>query len=438
MKVVLLALLAAQATSTPTRASMDMREVLQSLGQHGLGERIVTYETESTGYARAIAPHFQSAEDLLQLLLFDPILSLGKNAYCLSDVSGSSGTATRSAAVLSGNCMHKILRGLRDDAARGIAVAAQAFAVATTIMAGAGSTDQPVGLGYAEDYVAQLLFLVDVLSMYLVFSRSKKRETLCEALDYIARCAYAKFNSLTRANRHGESREVLCSFLQANGTAIGKRVSTMFRGACPGNRRTGDEEACFLAIAHYGVFHDSLADEVRPRLCATAFCASRSDICTRRRLRFLDIPVQSWHLLVYALHCGFDLPMETSALAKARIQAHGVVSSSLYFNLFNTDDPYAVWYGNSFVYARLTPELYRRFVVHLRPPHYSLNLKDARVHKLILEAVLAGQAEGDHWILDSFFKGPDAFYLAKTWADAVPAAAEADATSDDGVSPAAG
>ena len=45
------------------------------------------------------------------------------------------------------------------------------------------------------------------------------------------------------------------AILEENKATIGKPVSAMFSRACPGVARTGDEEACFLAIAHYGAFH---------------------------------------------------------------------------------------------------------------------------------------------------------------------------------------
>ena len=87
------------------------------------------------------------------------------------------------------------------------------------------------------------------------------------------------------------------------------------------------------------------------------------------------------------------------------------------------DSRYAVWMGCTICYIFLTDPLYDALYQKLLAPHYSLDLNDAEVGKLIYKAYRECEVVGDDEFLKAYFKGPNGkngvggFLCPKTWPD---------------------
>ena len=80
------------------------------------------------------------------------------------------------------------------------------------------------------------------------------------------------------------------------------------------------------------------------------------------------------------------------------------------------DSRYAVWMGCTICYIFLTDPLYDALYQKLLAPHYSLDLNDAEVGKLIYKAYKECEVVGDvEFLEDSYFAGKDFFDCPKTW-----------------------
>ena len=81
------------------------------------------------------------------------------------------------------------------------------------------------------------------------------------------------------------------------------------------------------------------------------------------------------------------------------------------------EDRYVTWMGCTLVYIFLTKALYDQLSQKLRAPHYSLNLCDPEVYRLILEAARSGECKvvGDKEYLKDYLKGKGHFHCPKTW-----------------------
>ena len=81
------------------------------------------------------------------------------------------------------------------------------------------------------------------------------------------------------------------------------------------------------------------------------------------------------------------------------------------------EERYVTFMGCTLVYIFLTAALYDQLSQKLRAPHYSLNLCDPEVYRLILEAARSGECKivGDREYLDAYFEGKDHFHCPKTW-----------------------
>ena len=83
------------------------------------------------------------------------------------------------------------------------------------------------------------------------------------------------------------------------------------------------------------------------------------------------------------------------------------------------EERYTTWMGCTLVYIFLTKALYDQLSQKLRAPHYSLNLCDPEVYRLILEAARSGECKvvGDKEYLKAYLKSKDHFHCPKTWKD---------------------
>ena len=80
---------------------------------------------------------------------------------------------------------------------------------------------------------------------------------------------------------------------------------------------------------------------------------------------------------------------------------------------------YVTWMGCTLVYIFLTAALYDKLSKKLLAPHYSLNLCDREVYRLIEEAARSGECKvvGDKEYLKAYLKSKDHFHCPKTWKD---------------------
>ena len=81
------------------------------------------------------------------------------------------------------------------------------------------------------------------------------------------------------------------------------------------------------------------------------------------------------------------------------------------------EDRYVTWMGCTIFYIFLTKALYDKLSKKLLAPHYSLNLCDPEVYRLILEAARSEECKvvGDKEYLKDYLKGKGHFHCPKTW-----------------------
>ena len=81
---------------------------------------------------------------------------------------------------------------------------------------------------------------------------------------------------------------------------------------------------------------------------------------------------------------------------------------------------YSTLFGCSVVYVKLTAECFEELASKLKGPHFSLDLYDDNVRRLIYQAATSDDCPdaGDRFLLHSLFS--NMFYSPKTWSDDLP------------------
>ena len=409
--------------------------------QRSIAHKLEAYERNPATF-EAFWPE---AEELLLLVCTDEELSYAKNRYVASDHNvGDRGAGSRSAAVLSANAMHHIVRGactdrFRSDKARRACDLAMKILGSATVQA----------VNDVEEYKQRLEHLLTVCTTYLISGGkvdggedSLAWRQITTALALFALCGYAAFNAAVRGSRRdASSRKEVEEHLKATRDEVVKPTNKLFDEACPGVNMSGTQTACILAIATVGAWKK--AESMVPCFTGTVFEASRSDLCSQSNRRFVDIPAQSWYLLVFILHCdrrcritissfstgaslvdfptvGLWLPFVGPVLAPVRYLWGMSIGYSLSQHLFGgtvcgPGQASATWYGCNFMYVRLTSDDYDALKEHLKGPHYCLDLYDENVLALIGRAARNGEAAGHVEFLETLFSSSANYHVKKTW-----------------------
>ena len=253
---------------------------------------------------------YDDCEKLLGLLTHDPVVSVAKNIWNVTDPAhGLLGAGSRSSALLSMRCNHHIARGAANEAGL-YEEAAEVHRLITDIKARGGF----------DAYEHQVEFFLLASSMYLVHGTSDAHAKILSAIPLNARCAYAFFNGKVRAGEEISGKAEIVDFLEERGRTIADEVVREFR-----KRTAEDQKVKVLAFAQTGaeelpLDHADFDKRCVPRLNATV---AEVDGATLRITkcnagRFADHAFHAWYLLVLTLHLGLGLPTDAEPLKVAR------------------------------------------------------------------------------------------------------------------------
>ena len=273
---------------------------------YGTGDHY-EYDEELVKNVKAAYP---LCRDLLGLLTWDPVMSVAKNIYNVTDPAHNKcGAGCRSSALLGMMTNHHIARGAKVDAEL-FTEAAEVDHLFTEIKA----------LGGFDDYQASVEFVLLACSMYMVHGSGDAHAKIMSAVPLNARCAYAFFNGKVRANELISDKGVIVDFLEERGRAISDVVQHEFR-----ERTAGTKTAKVLAIAQSGaeqlpLGHADYHKRCVPRLNATVAEVDGETLRLHHASpgRFANHAIHAWYLLTLTLHLGLCLPTDAEPLKVAR------------------------------------------------------------------------------------------------------------------------
>ena len=244
--------------------------------------------------------------DLLAYLTYNPVISVAKNIWNITDPAhGHMGAGSRSSA-FNGMMTHH-------HGARGAAFDADQYEEA-------GIVDRLItdikALSGFDDYQQQVEFLLLACSMYMVHGSGDAHAKIMSAIPLNARCQYAFFNAKVRNDELISSKGEIVKFLEKRGREISDKVQRAFR-----KRTAGGQKVKFLAFAQTGAMqlppgHADFHKRCVPRVNATV---AETDGATLRVTkcdvgRFANHAIHAWYLVTLLLHLGLGLPTDADAL----------------------------------------------------------------------------------------------------------------------------
>lgn len=245
-------------------------------------------------------------QQLLGYLTFDPVISVAKNIWNITDPAhGTLGAGNRSSAFLGMRTHH--------HGARGAALDADQYEEA-------GIVDRLItdikALSGVDDYQHQVEFLLLACSMYMVHGSGDAHAKIMSAVPLNARCQFAFFNGKVRNNELISGKDEIVNFLDERGREITDKVVRAFR-----KRTAGGKTVKFLAFAQTGAMqlppgHADFHKRCVPRVNATV---TETDGATLRMVgdradRFANHAIHAWYLVTFLLHLGLGLPTDADAL----------------------------------------------------------------------------------------------------------------------------
>ena len=419
--------------------------------------------------AKNVKDAYPLCKDLLGYLTFNPVMSVAKNIYNITDPAHSHlGAGSRSSAFNSMRCNHHIARGAANEAEL-FQEAAKVNRLFTEIKA----------LGGFDDYQASVEFVLLACSMYMVHGSGDAHAKIMSAVPLNARCQYAFYNGKVRNDELISDKGVIVDFLEERGRAISDVVQREFR-----KRTADDQKVKVLAFAQTGAEQLPLGHADYDKRCVGRVNATVAEvdgatlrIGGKNAGRFADHAFHAWYLLTLTLHLGLSLPTDAEPLKVAQWWWHSASSTCLHStpstrrlllldgvdidaggrrvhgrfphrwgNNFHfalgehllgkgryksqeptkpkpepnpplppkpdpddddEDDRYAVWMGCTICYIFLTDPLYDQLSAYLLPPHGSLDLNKPEVGKLVYKAYQECEVVGDDEFLKAYFKGPN-------------------------------
>ena len=269
------------------------------------GKEDYEYDEELVKNVKASYP---LCRELLGYLTFNPVISVAKNIWNITDPAhGHFGAGARSSAFLGMMTHH--------HGARGAAFDAESYEEA-------GIVDRLItdikALSGFDDYQQQVEFLLLACSMYLVHGEGDAHAKILSAVPLNARCQYAFFNGKVRANQLMSSKGEIVKFLEERGREISDKVVRAFR-----KRTAGGKTVKFLAFAETGAMqlppgHADFHKRCVPRVNATVAEADGETLQVKGQDRFAEHAIHAWYLLVFMLHLGLGLPTDAEPLKEAR------------------------------------------------------------------------------------------------------------------------
>ena len=244
--------------------------------------------------------------DLLAYLTFNPVISVAKNVWNITDpANGLMGAGSRSSAFLGMRTHH--------HGARGAAFDAESYEEA-------GIVDRLItnikALSGFDDYQDQVEFLLLACSMYMVHGSGDAHAKIMSAVPLNARCQYAFYNAKVRNNKLISGKGEIVKFLEKRGREISDKVVRAFR-----KRTASGKTVKFLAFAQSGAMelsedHPDYHKRCVPRVNATV---TETDGETLRISgdntgRFADHAIHAWYLVTLMLHLGLGLPTDADAV----------------------------------------------------------------------------------------------------------------------------
>ena len=271
------------------------------------GKGLYKYDEE---LVKNVKEAYPLCRDLLAFLTFDPVMSVAKNIYNITDPADRNmGAGSRSSALLSMKCNHHIARGAANDAEL-FTEAAEVHRLFTEIKA----------LGGFDNYQESVEFVLLASSMYMVHGSGDAHAKILSAVPLNARCACAFFNAKVRANQLMSGKGEIVDFLEERGRTIADEVVRAFR-----KHTADDQKVKVLAFAQTGAEqlpsgHADFHKRCVPRVNATVAEVDGATlrVTGNKTGRFADHAVHAWYLLVFTLHLGLGLPTDAGALEKAR------------------------------------------------------------------------------------------------------------------------
>ena len=357
------------------------------------------YVTGGAAFKAKVDGLLKTVEELLALECCDRVMSMATNRFNLADKDSTCGSNAeqRSSAKLGKATAHHIARGARAEAGC-----------------------------YIEAAKADRL-------------TTETHAKITSALGNHFRCAYANFAVGIRTGEYESSRDALVAVLEGRGEKLGGAVNLEFRAQFAAAAGSAIK---VLALGQSGPMelpggHADFDTRMVPRLCGmvASFTEAAARVPGNNVGRFVQHPIHAWFLLIVTLHFGLALPTEAARLLAARWEWGRGFTYDLRDHLLGREEEeeekkkkkkkkkkpsrWTTWYGCTVVYIFLTDELYAKLSAKLLAPHFSLNLCDAEVYDLILEAATSEECKvvGDDENLHAYFKGRDWFHCPKTWVE---------------------
>ena len=272
--------------------------------------------------AKNVKDAYPLCKDLLGYLTFNPVMSVAKNIYNITDPAHSHlGAGSRSSAFNSMRCNHHIARGAANEAEL-FQEAAKVNRLFTEIKA----------LGGFDDYQASVEFVLLACSMYMVHGSGDAHAKIMSAVPLNARCQYAFYNGKVRNDELISDKGVIVDFLEERGRAISDVVQREFR-----KRTADDQKVKVLAFAQTGAEQLPLGHADYDKRCVGRVNATVAEvdgatlrIGGKNAGRFADHAFHAWYLLTLTLHLGLSLPTDAEPLKVAQWWWHSASSTCLH------------------------------------------------------------------------------------------------------------